>query len=333
MRLSTLSTALSVLAAAGCASSESSSSDPNKQDRDGVSLEELTSGELEAMFRYASVEHVTDAWIESGTGANAYHQQVRVYCTQTGGHVAPIECFLAVLPMPEVGGAYKVFKLGGNLRSEPEVVDIAITGSKATVKYAAGSAVATDDDIVTEHQRITATVTLSGSGDDPKVDVAVACAKQDGAGACGGFTGVTDVTNEEASGASSVEFVTYKYISTGDETTEGYSQQVKLLCHRGSHDIAPMDCFVAVLPIEELDGAYKIYRLTEALMGDPYNASVDIDGAAAKIAFSGRIPHEDGDKLGSQEVRYTVDLSLSGAVEDPTVATSLDRAAGAITIE
>ncbi len=326
MRLRVLASTLSLLTVIGCSSSSSSERDKEKQDQDEFRLEELAGDELDSMLGAAVVESVAYKYIDTSTETTSgYVQQIKLYCTQTGGHVAPIECFLGVLNVGEGSGAYKAYKVGGNLQSEAQNVQIEIAGATAKVSWRGTTAVFADTQDYVEMD-YTAKVALSGNVDEPKVDVSLACTLK-GGGACPSAD-LKEVNLEESDAwqAAAVDFVKYDHIETGtDEKPDGYHQQIKLLCNDWGGDITPMVCYVGVLPVEELGGAYKIFRVAETLLGDATDAAITIAGSGARVTWKGAIPNWEDVNGGSLTTSYAVGIELAGSFEEPQVKTTFSR--------
>ena len=100
-----------------------------------------------------------------------YDQAVKLLCLPYGGDIAPIALFVAVTPLGEADGAYKVFKLADEYFTDaPESVTFAMNGSKATYTFKMPTINFTDAGEVENIQKsLTASVTFSGASEDPTV--------------------------------------------------------------------------------------------------------------------------------------------------------------------
>ncbi len=335
MRLPRLSAALSVLgfpvtfSLIACSSSGTSGSDGEKQDDEDVRLEELAGEDLDQVLGAGVVEFVAHDVIDTSTDTeNGYGQQVKLLCTQTGGHIAPMECYIAVLSLGEADGANRMFRVGGNLQSDPTDVSIAISGATAKVSWSGSAAVFTDD-LDFEDRKFSATVGLSGDASAPDVKVDLACAKLAG-GACSSSPGVTPVSLDENQmwQYASVEFVKYAVIETStDDKPDGYHQEIKLVCNQYGSHTQPISCMVGVLPLSEIGGTYKMFRVNEHITHAPHAADIKLDGTKAKVSWAGYILDWDAEEVSTLEIGYGVDIELSGNTEEPEVKTTFTRTA------
>jgi hypothetical protein len=106
------------------------------------------------------------------TQNDTYGQAVKLFCMPRGGVAAPLVLFLAVTPLGEADGAYKVFELQEEYFSDnPESVTFRMSGTKATYSFKARQPEADEatGELVWKEHAVTASVTFSGSSEDPSI--------------------------------------------------------------------------------------------------------------------------------------------------------------------
>jgi hypothetical protein len=108
----------------------------------------------------------------SYTRNETYDQAVKLFCMPRGGAAAPLVLFVAVTPLGEADGAYKVFELEGEYFSDvPEAVAFKMSGAKATYTFKARQPAYNDatDELEFNEHLVTASVTFSGASEDPTI--------------------------------------------------------------------------------------------------------------------------------------------------------------------
>lgn len=322
---------LSLLLAGACAAPSSSSSGGTgggggKADSggdDAPGLVALDADEAADLWLAASVTLAQSEVLDTSTAtADGYHQEIKLFCTESGSDVAPLACYVGVLPLGEIGGAYKLYRVGGNLQGNPDHVAISVAGAQATLAWTGSTAVFTDTADYQE-QHYTVTLGLSGDTEDPTVALNVACTGPTGA-ACENTGDATLLGDDESADlfkAAATALVQSDIIDTSTESTDGYHQEIKLFCTESGSDVAPIACYYGVLPLGEIGGAYKLYLAGGHLQSAPTDVAIRITGAQASVSWVGSTAVFT-DTEDFQNYRYTVTTQLSGDTEDPAVANS-----------
>jgi hypothetical protein len=123
-------------------------------------------------------------------------------------------------------------------------------------------------------------------------------------------------TEQDALRASDAECLHVNY--TRNET---YDQAVKLFCLPYGGDIVPIAMFVAVTPLGEADGAYKVFKLPDEYFSDaPESVTFRMSGTKATYSFKGHLPNFETETLTYTDKLVTASVTFSGASEDPAIA-------------
>lgn len=103
------------------------------------------------------------------TRNETYDQAVKVLCLPRGGSAAPIALYVAVTPLGEADGAYKVFHIPHFVSDYPESVEFRMVGDKAiyTFKVKEYDWSNETDELVFVTRSVSATVSFSGEGWEP----------------------------------------------------------------------------------------------------------------------------------------------------------------------
>lgn len=133
-----------------------------------VTLTEMPDEE-QAYVRAADVECLHMGKLE----VDPYFQQVKLLCLPRGGVAAPIGLYVALTPMGEAGGAYKLYELPTYISDAPENVTITSSTELAaqltsTIAFTAKQPAGED---LLEYASRTFSVRLALSGDQENPDV------------------------------------------------------------------------------------------------------------------------------------------------------------------
>lgn len=160
--------------------------------------------------------------------------------------------------------------------------------------------------------------------------LAFGCADQstDGGAGGGGAGGKADDSTTQTGTLTEMDEESQSYLRAADAEclhvnytrNETYDQGVKLICMPRGGVAAPLLPYVAITPLGEADGAYKVYELPVFMSDNPEAVEFQMVGNKAIYSFDVKQPDFETDELTYTTKHVTVELSFSGSTEDPTVA-------------
>lgn len=160
--------------------------------------------------------------------------------------------------------------------------------------------------------------------------LAFGCAAQsdEKAGAGGGAGGKADDASTQTGTLTEMDEEGQSYLRAADAEclhvnytrNETYDQGVKLICMPRGGVAAPLLSYIAVTPLGEADGAYKVYEVPVFMSDNPESVEFRMVGDKAIYSFDVKQPDFDTDELAYLTKHVTVELRFSGSSEDPAVA-------------